>query len=65
MSNQQQQPIQIHPMAELHETMFQLGIIRNRNLILANENYFLKERVQKLESEVEALTAPALNGGNA
>lgn len=46
----QPQPIQIHPMAELHEALFQLGMLRNRNLILANENYALKARVADLEA---------------
>lgn len=45
----QPQPIHIHPVAELHETLFQLGILRQRNLILASENYALKERVAALE----------------
>lgn len=56
------QPIQIHPIAELHETLFQLGILRNRNLILATENYALKDRVKELEGQVEALTAPVQIG---
>lgn len=55
------QPFQVHPIAELRETAFQLGIIRNRNLVLATENYALQERVTQLEGEVEALTAPTSN----
>lgn len=50
------QPIpQIHPLAELHETAFQLGIIKQRNLILASDNLTQKDRIKALETEVETL----------
>jgi len=50
-----QSPIQIHPVAELQETLVQLGFIRNRNLILATENYMLKQRMKEMEASAQAL----------
>lgn len=57
-------PIQIHPLAELHETAFQLGIIRQRNLILASENLMMKERIQVLEAENKELIAVRKEGAD-
>lgn len=45
------QPVQIHPLAELREVLFELGMMRNRNLVLANENHNLRERINVLEAQ--------------
>ncbi len=39
----------IHPQAELQETAFMSGLLRQRNLMLASENIDLKERIKALE----------------
>lgn len=46
---------QIHPQAELQETAFMSGILRQRNLMLASENIELKERVKTLEATEKTL----------
>ncbi len=45
----------IHPQAELQETAFMSGILRQRNLMLASENLELKERIKSLEAAEKTL----------
>ena len=45
----------IHPQAELQETAFMSGILRQRNLMLASENIELKERIKTLEATEKTL----------
>lgn len=45
----------IHPQAELQETAFMSGILRQRNLMLASENIELKERIKTLEATEKML----------
>ncbi len=45
----------IHPQAELQETAFLSGILRQRNLMLASENIELKERIKSLEAAEKTL----------
>lgn len=48
------QSVQIHPLAELREALFEAGMFRRRNLNLAHENHTLQQRVQELERQVAA-----------
>lgn len=45
----------IHPQAELQETAFMSGMLRQRNLMLASENIELKERIKSLEESEKTL----------
>lgn len=45
----------IHPQAELQETAFMSGMLRQRNLMLASENIELKERIKSLEATEKTL----------
>ena len=45
----------IHPQAELQETAFMSGILRQRNLMLASENISLKDRIKTLEATEKTL----------
>ncbi len=45
----------IHPQAELQETAFMSGLLRQRNLMLASENIDLKERIRVLEATEKTL----------
>ncbi|MGQ5719931.1 hypothetical protein [Pseudochrobactrum asaccharolyticum] len=47
----------IHPQAELQETAFMSGILRQRSLMLASENIDLKERIKALEATEKTLQA--------
>lgn len=46
--------VQIHPLAELREALFQAGMLRQRNLSLAHECHALQERVTQLETSEKA-----------
>lgn len=48
---------QIHPLAELQETTFLAGVMRQRNLLLASENVTLKQRIANLEETEKTLQA--------
>ena len=45
----------IHPRAELQETAFMSGLLRQRNLMLASENINLKDRIKTLEAVEKTL----------
>ena len=45
----------IHPQAELQETAFMSGLLRQRNLMLASENINLKDRIKTLEAVEKTL----------
>ena len=47
----------IHPQAEMQETAFMSGILRQRSLMLASENIDLKERIKLLEATEKTLQA--------
>lgn len=48
---------QIHPLAELQETTFLAGVMRQRNLLLASENVALKQRIANFEEAEKTLQA--------
>lgn len=49
------QPNQLPLIAELRETLFQLGMMRNRCVALSSENYEMNERNKALDQDNQML----------